>query len=168
MSKEYEHTPRKMAEKLIEFNRDFSDSETDISEETTYLEEIFEKLQKSDEFEILAHHLDEMFADPVFEEGRKYLDIYREDYAPGQFREILRILDVSDSQAGDGFMLACNVVRSTLTKRNIKINYWKCFVITEKIILQNQTRNCTEYVIMNVMKDIMMCRHIAKMKQKKS
>ena len=107
MSKEYEHTPRKMAEKLMEFNRDFSDSETDISEETTYLEEIFEKLQKSDEFEILAHHLDKMFMDAIFEEGKKYLDIYREDYAPGQFREILRTLDVSDSQAGDGFMLAC-------------------------------------------------------------
>lgn len=121
MTKEYEHTPREMAEKLMEFNRDFSDSETDISEETTYLEEIFEKLQKSDEFEILAHHLDEMFADPVFEEGRKYLDIYREDYAPGQFREILRTLDVSDSQAGDGFILACNVVRSTLTKAEYKV-----------------------------------------------
>lgn len=121
MEMNYEHTPREMAEKLMEFNRDFSDSEADISEETTYLEEIFEKLQKSDEFEILAHHLDEMFADPVFEEGRKYLDIYREDYAPGQFREILRTLDVSDSQAGDGFMLACNVVRSTLTKAEYKV-----------------------------------------------
>lgn len=121
MSKEYEHTPREMAERLMEFNRDFSDSEADISEETTYLEEIFEKLQKSDEFEILAHHLDKMLADPVFTEGRKYLDIYREDYTPGQFREILRTLDVSDSQAGDGFMLACNVVRSTLTKAEYKV-----------------------------------------------
>lgn len=121
MSKEYEHTPREMAEKLMEFNRDFSDSETDISEETTYLEYDLEKLQRTEEFEILVHHLDEMFADPVFEEGRKYLDIYREDYAPGQFREILRILDVSDSQAGDGFMLACNVVRSTLTKAEYKV-----------------------------------------------
>lgn len=30
MLKEYEHTPKKMAEKLMEFNRDFSDSAADI------------------------------------------------------------------------------------------------------------------------------------------
>lgn len=121
MASEYEFTPREMAEKLMEFNRDFSDEKEQIAEETDYVTELFEKLQKSEEFEILAHHLDKMFMDVVFEEGRKYLDIYREDYAPGQFREILRVLDVSDSQAGDGFMLACNVVRSTLTKAEYKV-----------------------------------------------
>lgn len=44
MPKEYEHTPREMAEKLMEFNRDFSDSEADISEEIKYLEDMFEEL----------------------------------------------------------------------------------------------------------------------------
>lgn len=121
MVNDYEFTPREMAEKLMEFNMDFSDDREQIAEETAYVTELFEKLQKSEEFEILAHHLDKMFMDAVFEEGRKYLDIYREDYAPGQFREILRVLDVSDSQAGDGFMLACNVVRSTLTKAEYKV-----------------------------------------------
>jgi len=66
MSKEYEHTPREMAEKLMEFNRDFSDSEADISEEIKYLEDMFEELQESNKFEILAHHLDEMFMNSVF------------------------------------------------------------------------------------------------------
>ena len=66
MSKEYEHTPREMAEKLMEFNRDFSDSEADISEEIKYLEDMFEELQESNNFEILAHHLDEMFMNSVF------------------------------------------------------------------------------------------------------
>nr|WP_270249070.1 hypothetical protein [Coprococcus catus] len=67
MSKEYEHTPREMAEKLMEFNRDFSDNSVDISEETIYLEDIFAELQKSNKFDILAHHLDEMFMNSVFE-----------------------------------------------------------------------------------------------------
>lgn len=66
MPKEYEHTPREMAEKLMEFNRDFSDSEADISEEIKYLEDMFEELQESNKFEILAHHLDEMFMNSVF------------------------------------------------------------------------------------------------------
>lgn len=66
MSKEYEHTPREMAEKLMEFNRDFSDSEADISEEIKYLEYMFEELQESNKFEILAHYLDEMFMNSVF------------------------------------------------------------------------------------------------------
>lgn len=66
MPKEYEHTPREMAEKLMEFNRDFSDSEADISEEIKYLEDMFEELQESNKFEILAHYLDEMFMNSVF------------------------------------------------------------------------------------------------------
>ena len=62
----YEHTSRQMAEKLMEFNRDFSDYEDDIKNETDYVTELFDKLQKSDEFNVLAHHLDVMFMDDVF------------------------------------------------------------------------------------------------------
>ena len=61
--KEYEHTPKQMAEKLMEFIRDFSDYEEDIKIETDYVTELFDKLQKSDEFNVLAHHLDIMFMD---------------------------------------------------------------------------------------------------------
>lgn len=64
MGKEYEHTPTQMAEKLLEFNRDFSDS--DIQNEKEYVAELFEKLQNSNEFNILAHYLDTMFMDEVF------------------------------------------------------------------------------------------------------
>ena len=34
---EFEHTPREMAEKLMEFNRDFSDNEEEIKSETEYV-----------------------------------------------------------------------------------------------------------------------------------
>lgn len=61
---EYEYTPTQMAEKLLEFNRDFSDS--DIQNEKEYVTELFEKLQNSNEFNILAHYLDTMFMDEVF------------------------------------------------------------------------------------------------------
>ena len=64
--KEYEYTPRQMAEKLMEFIRDFSDDEEDIKIETDYVTELFDKLQKSDEFNVLAHHLDLMFMNDVF------------------------------------------------------------------------------------------------------
>ena len=40
---EYEHTPRQMAEKLMEFNRDFSDNEDDVKSETEYLIKLFVK-----------------------------------------------------------------------------------------------------------------------------
>ncbi len=63
---EYEYTPRQMAEKLMEFIRDFSDDEEDIKIETDYVTELFDKLQKSDEFNVLAHHLDLMFMNDVF------------------------------------------------------------------------------------------------------
>ena len=63
---EFEHTPKQMAEKLMEFNRDFSDHEEDIKAETEYVTELFEKLQQSEEFNALAHHLDIMFMDEVF------------------------------------------------------------------------------------------------------
>lgn len=41
----YEYTPREMAEKLMEFNRDFSDFEEEVKHETEYVAELFEKLQ---------------------------------------------------------------------------------------------------------------------------
>lgn len=63
---EYEYTPTQMAEKLLEFNRDFSDSAEDIQNEKEYIAELFEKLQNSNEFNILAHYLDTMFMDEVF------------------------------------------------------------------------------------------------------
>jgi hypothetical protein len=63
----YEHTPKQMAEKLMEFNRDFSDHEEDIKTETEHITELFDKLQNSDEFNALAHHLDIMFMDEVFD-----------------------------------------------------------------------------------------------------
>lgn len=61
---EYEYTPTQMAEKLLEFNRDFSDS--DIQNEKEHVTELFEKLQNSNEFNILAHYLDTMSMDEVF------------------------------------------------------------------------------------------------------
>ena len=64
--REYEHNPRQMAEKLMEFNRDFSDETKEIERETEYVAELFEKLQQSSEFNVLAHHLDIMFMDEVF------------------------------------------------------------------------------------------------------
>nr|DAG16455.1 MAG TPA: hypothetical protein [Caudoviricetes sp.]DAZ14448.1 MAG TPA: hypothetical protein [Caudoviricetes sp.] len=66
MGKEYEHTPMQMAEKLLEFNRDFSDDTEDIQNEKECVAESFEKLQNSNEFNILAHYLDTMFMDEVF------------------------------------------------------------------------------------------------------
>lgn len=63
---EYEHTPMQMAEKLLEFNRDFSDNAEDIQNEKEHVTELFEKLQNSNEFNILAHYLDTMFMDKVF------------------------------------------------------------------------------------------------------
>lgn len=64
--REFEYTPEQMAEKLIEFNRDFGDDAELLAEEKVYVAELFDKLQKSEEFEILAHHLDLMFMDKVF------------------------------------------------------------------------------------------------------
>ena len=64
--KEYEHTPREMAEKLMFFNKDFSDSEEELESETEYVAELFDKLQRSNEFNVLAYHLDIMFIHDVF------------------------------------------------------------------------------------------------------
>lgn len=62
----YEHTPYEMSSKLLEFNRDFLDDMELLSEEVKYVAELFEELQKSEKFEILAHYLDRMFMDSVF------------------------------------------------------------------------------------------------------
>lgn len=64
--REYEHNPRQMAEKLMEFNRDFSDDAEEITRETEYVAELFAKLQQSSEFNVLAHYLDIMFMNDVF------------------------------------------------------------------------------------------------------
>ena len=63
---EYEHSPYEMASKLLEFNRDFLDEYELLLEELNYLTELFDKLRKSEEFEIIAHYLDRMFMDSVF------------------------------------------------------------------------------------------------------
>ena len=63
---EFENTPREMAEKLMEFVRDFSDCEEETENEIEHVTELFDKLQKSKEFNALAHHLDIMFMDEVF------------------------------------------------------------------------------------------------------
>lgn len=66
-SQKYEHTSRQMAEKLMNFIRDISDNEEDMDMETAYVEELFDGLQKSKDFNVLAHHLDLMFMDKVFD-----------------------------------------------------------------------------------------------------
>ena len=63
---EYEYTPYEMASKLLEFNRDFMDNKEELLEECKYVAELFEELQKSEKFEILAHYLDRMFMDSAF------------------------------------------------------------------------------------------------------
>lgn len=70
MSKGYEHTPRQSAEKLMNFIRDMGDDEDQIEQEKEYVAELFNELQRSEKFEILAHYLDLMFMDNVFDEGR--------------------------------------------------------------------------------------------------
>ena len=62
----FEHKPKEMAEKLMEFIRYLSDYEEDVENEIPYVVELFEKLQSSEEFNVLAHHLDVMFMDDVF------------------------------------------------------------------------------------------------------
>lgn len=65
-NKEYEFTPEQSAEKLMEFIRDMSDDEEQIGQEKEYVAELFDELQKSEKFEILAHYFDLMFMDNVF------------------------------------------------------------------------------------------------------
>ena len=70
VNKEFQVTPREMAEKLLEFNRDFStdscDGEEERKKELEVVTKLFDRLQKSDEFNILALHLDLMFMDSAF------------------------------------------------------------------------------------------------------
>lgn len=63
---DFEHTSKEMADKLMEFNRDFSDDSETIAEEVEYLTGVFDQLKKSEGFNILAHHLDTMFMDSAF------------------------------------------------------------------------------------------------------
>lgn len=63
---DFEHTSKEMADKLMEFNRDFSDDSETIAEEAEYLIGVFDQLKKSEGFNILAHHLDTMFMDSAF------------------------------------------------------------------------------------------------------
>lgn len=64
----FEHTPTEMAEKLMEFIRDFSDNDEDIKSEIEYMTDAFTKLQQTDDLELsaLANHLDIMFMNSVF------------------------------------------------------------------------------------------------------
>ena len=74
---DFAHTPRQMAEKLIEFQRDFTDGWDDedaVSCETKCLEKLFGELQESEEFEILAYHLDDMFCNGVFNMRNKHVE----------------------------------------------------------------------------------------------
>lgn len=62
----FEYTSEEMARKLMEFNRDFADTEEEIESEIPYLIETFDKLKESADFNALAHHLDLMFMNSVF------------------------------------------------------------------------------------------------------
>lgn len=64
--KEYEFTPKQSAEKLMSFIRDMGDDEDQIEEEKEYVAELFDELQKSEKFEVLAHYFDLMFMDSTF------------------------------------------------------------------------------------------------------
>lgn len=65
---DFECSPRQMAEKLMEFNRDLSDSDEDeINEEIDYLAELFSDLQESEKYNALMHHLDLMFSHEIFQ-----------------------------------------------------------------------------------------------------
>ena len=64
--KEYEFTPEQSAEKLMNFIRDMGDDEDQIEEEKEYVAELFDELQKSEKFEVLAHYFDLMFMDGAF------------------------------------------------------------------------------------------------------
>lgn len=64
---EYQHTPKEMAEKLMEFIRYFSDDVENIEEEKVYVTDLFDKLQKSGDFEIIAHYLDVLFMHNIFD-----------------------------------------------------------------------------------------------------
>lgn len=50
----------------------------------------------------------------VEKEEEKFLEIYREDYKPTQFNEMLATLGLNDDEVGDAFMFKGTVVKSTL------------------------------------------------------
>ena len=52
----------------------------------------------------------------VEKEEEKFLEIYREDYKPTQFNEMLATLGLNDDEVGDAFMFKGTVVKSTLKK----------------------------------------------------
>lgn len=64
--KEYEFTPKQSAEKLMNFIHDMGDDEDQIEQEKEYVAELFDELQKSEKFEVLAHYFDLMFMDSAF------------------------------------------------------------------------------------------------------
>ena len=88
--KKYEFSPEQSSEKLMNFIRvhmahpngrpkthlrppkgakcirDMGDDEDQIEQEKEYVAELFDELQKSEKFEVLAHYFDLMFMDGVF------------------------------------------------------------------------------------------------------
>lgn len=48
--------------------------------------------------------------------GIRFLEIYREDYKPTQFNEMLATLGLNNDEVGDAFMFKGTVVKSTLKK----------------------------------------------------
>ena len=64
---QYEHTAQEMASKLTEFIRDCSDNAEEMKQEENHIAELFSELQKSERFNSLAHHLDIMFMDEIFD-----------------------------------------------------------------------------------------------------
>ena len=62
---------------------------------------------------IKADYLDLRNPDKEKEE-EKFLEIYREDYKPTQFNEMLATLKLNDDEVGDAFMFKGTVVKSTL------------------------------------------------------
>ena len=66
--KKYEFSPEQSSEKLMNFIRDMGDDAEQIEQEKEYVAELFDELQKSEKFEILAHYLDLMFMDSAFKE----------------------------------------------------------------------------------------------------
>ena len=64
---------------------------------------------------IKPNYLDLVNPDKEKEE-EKFLEIYREDYKPTQFNEMLATLGLNDDEVGDAFMFKGTVVKSTLNK----------------------------------------------------
>ena len=50
----------------MNFIRDMGDDEDQIEQEKEYVAELFDELQKSEKFEVLAHYFDLMFMDSAF------------------------------------------------------------------------------------------------------